>query len=107
MLKIKKGDMVRVIAGRDKGKEGKVISVDAKHSRVMVEGVNKVSKHTKPTMANQSGGIIEQEAPIHISNVMYLADGVPTRVGFTFEGEDANGKPIKKRVAKKTGKVID
>ncbi len=106
MLKIKKGDMVRVIAGRDKGKEGKVIEVHAKSNRVLVEGVNMVSKHTKPTVSNQAGGIIEQEAPIHISNVMYLADGEPTRVGFTYEGEK-DGKPVKKRVAKKTGKVID
>ncbi len=107
MLKIKKGDTVRVIAGKDKGKEGKVIEVYAKSDRVKVEGVNIVSKHTKPSMSNQAGGIIEQEAPIHISNVMYVSDGEPTRVGFTFDGEDANGKPIKKRVAKKTGKVID
>ncbi len=106
MQKIKKGDTVRVIAGKDKGKEGKVIEVDAKSNRVMVEGVNIVSKHTKPTMANQAGGIIEQEAPIHISNVMYLSDGVPTRVGFTYDGEK-NGRPVKKRVAKKNGKVID
>ncbi len=106
MLKIKKGDMVRVIAGKDKGKEGKVIEVDAKNDRVMVEGVNIVSKHTKPSAASQAGGIIEQEAPIHISNVMYLEDGEPTRIGFTYEGEK-NGKPVKKRVAKKTGKVID
>ncbi len=107
MLKIKKGDMVRVIAGKDKDKEGKVIAVDAKRGRVTVEGVNKVSKHMKPTMANQAGGIIEQEAPIHISNVMYLDNGQPTRIGFTFEGENAKGKPIKHRVAKKTGRVID
>ncbi|MCD8300735.1 MAG: 50S ribosomal protein L24 [Clostridiales bacterium] len=107
MLKIKEGDMVRVIAGKDKGKEGKVTSVDAKHSRVIVDGVNKVSKHMKPTMANQSGGIIEQEAPIHISNVMYLDNGEPTRIGFTFQGENAKGKPIKHRVAKKSGRIID
>ncbi len=107
MLKIKKGDTVRVIAGKDNGKEGKVIAVDAKNNRVTVEGVNIVSKHTKPSMSNQAGGIIEHEAPIHISNVMYLADGEPTRIGFTFDGVDKNGKPIKKRVAKKTGKVID
>ncbi len=106
MLKIKKGDMVRVIAGKDKGKEGKVIEVDAKNDRVMIEGVNIVSKHTKPSAASQAGGIIEQEAPIHISNVMYLEDGEPTRIGFTFDGEK-NGRPVKKRVSKKTGKVID
>ncbi len=107
MLKIKKGDMVRVIAGKDKGKEGKVLEVLAKSDRVLVEGVNKVQKSTKPSASNQAGGIIEQEAPIHISNVMYLSNGEPTRIGFTFDGTDENGKPIKKRVAKKTGEVID
>ncbi len=106
MQKIKKGDTVRVIAGKDKGREGTVLAVYAKENRVLVEGVNMVSKHTKPSASNQAGGIIEHEAPIHISNVMYLADGVPTRIGFTFvDGKD--GKPVKKRVAKKTGKVID
>ncbi|MCD8231969.1 MAG: 50S ribosomal protein L24 [Clostridiales bacterium] len=107
MLKIKKGDTVRVIAGKDKDKEGKVIAVDAKNNRVTVEGINMVTKHTKPSMANQAGGIVQQEAPIDISNVMYLADGKPTRIGFVFDGVDENGKPIKKRVAKKTGKIID
>ncbi len=107
MLKIKKGDTVKVIAGKDKDKEGKVIAVDAKKNRVTVEGVNMITKHTKPSMANQAGGIVQQEAPIDISNVMYLADGKPSRIGFVFDGTDANGKPIKKRVAKKTGKIID
>lgn len=107
MLKIKKGDTVRVIAGKDKDKEGKVIAVDAKTNRVTVEGINMITKHTKPSMANQAGGIVQQEAPIDISNVMYLADGKPSRIGFVFDGVDDKGKPIKKRVAKKTGKIID
>ena len=99
--KIKKGDMVRVIAGGDKGNEGKVISVDKKTNRVVVEGVHLVKKHTKPSMSNQAGGIVEQEAPIDISNVMLLSDGKTTRVGFKVE----DGKKV--RYAKATGKTID
>lgn len=98
-MKIKKDDLVRVIAGKDKGKEGKVLSVDTKNHRVLVEGVNKVSRHTKPSMQNQQGGIIEKEAPIDISNVMYLYKGKPVRVGFTGEKKD------KVRVAKVDGKL--
>jgi len=101
MLKIKKGDTVKVIAGKDNGKEGKVISVDQKKHRVLVEGVNVVSKHTKPSAANQNGGIIQKEAPIDISNVMYVHNGKPTRIGFKFE----NDKKV--RFAKSTGEVID
>ena len=69
-MKIKKGDTVKVIAGKDKDKEGKVISVDRKNGRVLVEGVNMLTKHTKPSAANQEGGIIHQEGPIDASNVM-------------------------------------
>ena len=101
MLKLKKGDTVRVIAGKDKDKEGKVISVDKKNHKVLVDGVNKVTKHTKPSMMNQQGGIIQKEAPIDISNVMYLHKGQVTRIGFKIE----DGKKV--RVAKKTGEVID
>ncbi len=101
MLKIKKGDTVRVIAGKDKDKEGKVISVDMKNHRVLVDGVNKVTKHAKPSMMNPQGGIIQKEAPIDISNVMYLHKGQVTRIGFKIE----DGKKV--RVAKKTGEVID
>lgn len=100
--KIKKGDMVRVISGADLNNEGKVISVDTKNHRVLVEGVHMIKKHEKPSMKNQNGGIIEQEAPIDISNVMLLHDGKPTRVGFKF---DENGKKV--RYAKKDGSVID
>ena len=101
MLKIKKGDTVLVITGKSKGHDGKVVSVDAKNHKVIVEGVNEVTKHTKPNAANQSGGIIKKEAPIDISNVMLLVDGKPTRVGFRMEGDK------KVRYAKKTGKTID
>ena len=100
-LKIKKGDTVKVIAGKDNGKEGKVLSVDAKNHKVIVEGVGIVTKHTKPSAANQNGGIIQKEAPIDISNVMYVHKGKATRVGFSVE----NGKKV--RGAKSTGEVID
>ena len=100
-MKIKKGDMVKVIAGKDKDKEGKVIAVDKKDGRVLVEGVNMLTKHTKPSMANQNGGIIHQEGPIDASNVMYLHKGEATRIGFKMDGDK------KVRVAKKTGEVID
>ena len=99
--KIKKGDTVKVIAGKDKDKEGKVIAVDTKNHRVLVEGVNMVTKHTKPSAANQQGGIVETEAYIAVSNVMYLHKGQPTRIGFKMDGDK------KVRFAKKTGDVID
>ena len=86
-MKIKKGDMVKVIAGKD--------------GTVLVEGVNMVTKHTKPSMQNQQGGIVHQEGPIDISNVMYLHNGKPTRVGFKMDGDK------KVRFAKSTGEVID
>ena len=101
MLKIKKGDTVKVIAGKDKDKEGKVIAVNPKEGKVTVEGVNMLTKHTKPSMANQNGGIIHQEGPIDASNVMYLHKGEATRIGFKMDGDK------KVRVAKKTGEVID
>ena len=101
MAKIRKGDTVKVIAGKDIGAEGKVLSVDKKSGRLIVEGVNIVKKHTKPSMANQNGGIIEQEASIDASNVMYVHKGKPTRVGFKVEGDK------KVRIAKSTGEVID
>ena len=100
-LKIKKGDTVRVIAGNDKDKEGKVLSVNAKDKKVVVEGVNMITKHMKPSAMNQQGGIVNREAPISIANVMYLHKGKPTRIGFKIEG----GKKV--RVAKSTGETID
>ncbi|MCQ2543047.1 MAG: 50S ribosomal protein L24 [Lachnospiraceae bacterium] len=100
MMKIKKGDSVKVIAGSSKGKEAKVISVDAKNNKVTVEGVNVITKHEKPSASNPNGGIVTKEAPIDISNVMLVSDGKATRVGFKVE----DGKKV--RVAKKTGKVI-
>ena len=86
-MKIKKGDMVKVIAGKDKDKEGKVIAVNQKDGTVLVEGVNMLTKHTKPSVANQNGGIVHQEGPIDISNVMYIHKGKATRVGFKMDGD--------------------
>ena len=100
-MKIKKGDTVKVIAGKDKDKEGKVIAVNKKDNKVLVEGVNMLTKHTKPSAANQNGGIIHQEGPIDASNVMYLHKGKATSVGFKMDGDK------KVRVAKSTGEVID
>ena len=100
-MKIKIGDTVRVIAGTDKGSEGKVIAVNHKNNTVLVEGVNMITKHTKPSMANQQGGIIHQEGPINASNVMYISDGKVSRIGYRMDGDK------KVRVAKATGKVID
>ena len=99
MQKIKKDDIVIVIAGKDKDKTGKVLSL--KENKVIVEGVNVVKKHTKPNQMNQNGGIVEKEAAIDVSNVMLFVDGKATRVGF----EVKDGKKV--RVAKATGKVID
>ena len=99
MMKIKTGDTVKVIAGKDKDKEGKVLAV--KNGKVLVEGVGMVRKHTKPSAANQQGGIVNKESYIDISNVMYLHKGKATRVGFKIDGDK------KVRVAKATGEVID
>ena len=101
MFKIKKGDTVKVIAGKDNGKEGKVVSVDQKAGKVVVEGINMVTKHAKPSAANANGGIVQKEAPIDVSNVMLVYKGKATRVGFDVK----DGKKV--RVAKATGEVID
>lgn len=101
--KIKKGDTVQVITGKNKGKQGKVISVNGQ--KVLVEGVNQVTKHAKPSQANPKGGIVHQEAPIDISNVMYVHKGKPTRVGFKID--PAQGRKSKVRIAKSTGEEID
>lgn len=98
MNKIKTGDTVVVIAGKDKGKDGKVLAV--KDGKVLVEGVGMVTKHTKPSAANQQGGIVNKESYIDASNVMYLHNGKATRIGFKVE----DGKKV--RVAKTTGEVI-
>ena len=100
-MKIKKGDLVKVIAGKDKDKEGKVLAVNKEKNTLIVEGINMISKHTKANAQNQNGGIVKQEGPIDASNVMYLHKGKATRVGFKLDGDK------KVRVAKSTGEVID
>ncbi len=102
-FKIKAGDKVVVIAGKDKGKVGKVLKVLPEQERVIVEGVRIVKKHLRPSAKHPEGGIIEKEAPIHISNVMLVdpRTGEPTRVGIKF----VDGKKV--RYAKKSGEVID
>ena len=100
-MKIKKGDLVKVIAGKDKDKEGKVTSIDAKNNKAIVEGINVVTKHSKPSAQNQNGGIIHQEAPIDISNIMLVHKGKTTKIGYKMDGDK------KVRVAKSTGEVID
>jgi large subunit ribosomal protein L24 len=102
-LKIRKGDLVQVMAGDSKGKQGKVLEVLLKENRAIVEGANQVSKHTKPSAANPNGGIIKKEAPIHVSNLMVVdaKTGKPSRVGKT---KNAEGKSV--RIAKKSGEEI-
>ncbi|WP_066529518.1 50S ribosomal protein L24 [Corynebacterium bouchesdurhonense] len=104
-MKIKKGDMVQVISGKDKGAQGKVIEAYPQRHKVLVEGVNRIKKHVANSYNErgaESGGIVTQEAPIHVSNVMLLdSDGRPTRVGYRF---DEDGKKV--RVAKSNGKDI-
>lgn len=104
--KIRKGDTVKVIAGRDKGKTGRVLEVAGSRDRVLVEGVMMVKRHTKANPAKQvKGGIAEKEATIHVSNVMVVtADGKPSRVGYKMEGEGASAKKV--RIARKTGEVL-
>ena len=99
-LKIKTGDTVRVIAGDQKGKEGKVVRVFIEKNRAIVEGVNLVSKHTKPSAQNPQGGIVKKEASLHVSNLMLLEGGNTTKVGYRVE----DGKKV--RFSKKTDKAI-
>ncbi|WP_149360564.1 50S ribosomal protein L24 [Lolliginicoccus suaedae] len=105
-MKVRKGDTVLVVSGKDKGAKGKVIEAYPKRNKVLVEGVNRMKKHT-PVSANQrgaqSGGIVTQEAPIHVSNVMVIdADGSPSRIGYRRDEE--SGKKV--RISRKTGKDI-
>ncbi len=102
-LHIKKGDTVVVIAGESKGQRGKVLSVQVEKQRAIVEGINLVSKHTKPNAKNTQGGIVKQEAPIHISNLMLIepATGNPTRIG---RKKNEEGKIV--RYSKKSGEEI-
>ena len=101
MHKIKRDDLVKVIAGKDRDKQGKVLHVDTKNNKVLVEGCNMITKHVKPGPGNPQGGIVQKEAALDISNVMLVVEGKATRVGF----EVKDGKKV--RVAKATGKAID
>ena len=97
-FKLKSGDTVKVIAGDHKGSEGKVLQIINEKDRVLVEGVNLVSKHTKPSAQNPQGGIVKKEASLHVSNLMLVEDGVAVRVGYKVDGD------TKTRVSKKTKK---
>jgi len=97
-FKIKSGDTVKVIAGDHKGSEGKVLQIIKDKDRVLVEGVNLVSKHTKPSAKSPQGGIVKKEASLHISNVLLVDGGVAVRVGYKFDGD------TKTRISKKTKK---
>ena len=99
-LKIKTGDTVKVMAGDDKGQEGKVVKILKDKNKAIVEGVNMVSKHTKPSAQNPQGGISKFEAPIHISNLMILEKGETTKVGFRMDGDK------KVRYSKKSKEII-
>ncbi|HLG95385.1 MAG TPA: 50S ribosomal protein L24 [Bryobacteraceae bacterium] len=106
-IRLKKDDQVKVIAGRDKGKTGKVISVDRKRGTVLIEGVSMIKRHTHPNPAKQiKGGIAEKESSIAISNVMVLTSGgIPSRIGYRIEGSGASEHRV--RIAKKSGEVLD
>ncbi|GIO22961.1 50S ribosomal protein L24 [Oceanobacillus sp. J11TS1] len=102
-MHVKKGDKVKVLSGKDRGKEGTVLEAFPKKERVLVEGVNMIQKHAKPSQDNPQGGILNIEAPIHVSNVLPIdpKSGEPTRVGY----EVRDGKKI--RIAKKSGEALD
>ena len=107
-IRIKKNDQVKIIAGRDKGKTGRVLNVDKNTGKVLVEGVMMIKRHTRPNPSKQiKGGIAEKESPIHVSNVMVLTSGgVATRVGYKLE-DVGGGVTRRTRVARKTGEALD
>jgi len=106
-IKIRKDDTIRVIAGKDKGKTGRVLHVDREKGKVLVEGVNTVKRHTRPNPAKGiKGGIAEREMPIHVSNVMIVTSGgVPTRIAYRVEGSGSTERRL--RIAKKGGEQLD
>ena len=101
-MKIKKGDIVKIVSGSYSGKEGRVLKVLNERERLIVEGVNMLKKHVRPNQENQQGAIIEKEGSIHISNVQLIDNGTATKVGYQFSKD---GKKV--RFSKKTNKVID
>ncbi len=100
-MKLKKGDPVVVLSGKDKGKEGTILRVLPKEDKVIVEGVNLAKKHQRPVRATMQAGIIDKDMPLHVSNVAYLHKGKPTRLGYRVESDGT-----KVRVARRTGEVI-
>ena len=100
-MKLKKGDTVKVIAGKDRGQEGQVVQVFPADNKVLVNGINTAKKHSKARRANQPGGIIDRDMPVDASNLMLMHKGKPTRVGYKIQGDGS-----KVRVAKRTGEVI-
>jgi len=100
-MKLKKGDTVVVIAGKDKGQEGEVVQVMPTSNKVIVNGINTAKKHSKPRKSNQQGGIIDRDMPVDASNVMLVHKGKPTRVGYRVQPDGT-----KVRIAKRTGEVI-
>jgi large subunit ribosomal protein L24 len=106
-IKIRKEDTVKIIAGKDKGKTGRVLQVDRDRGKLLIEGVGMVKRHTRPNPQRQiKGGIAERESPIAISNVMLLTSGgVPTRVGYRVEGTGASSRRV--RYARKGGEILD
>ena len=110
IMKIKKGDLVQVLSGKDKAKQGKVIAVHTETQRVVVEGVNRVTRHTKAGVGGQAGGLVVQEAPIHVSNVAVVdpEDNKPTRIKTRVESVERDGrtKSSRVRVAGRSGKDL-
>ena len=106
-IKIRKDDTVKVIAGRDKGKTGRVLQVDRDHGKVLVEGISMIKRHTRPQPQKQiKGGIAERESPIDVSNVMIVTSGGKTsRIGYKVEGSGAGQRRV--RIAKKSGETLD
>jgi len=102
MFRIRKSDMVKVISGNYKGKSGRVLKVYPKTERVIVEGINFIKRHTRPSQNNPQGGIVEKEASIHVSNIQILFSNKPTKVGYRTLKD---GKKV--RYSKETGEVID
>ncbi len=101
-MKLRKGDQVKVLSGANRGKVGKILSVDRQNNRAIVEGVNFIKRHTRPSQRNPQGGIVEREAAVHVSNLAYVAGGVASRVG---RKRLEDGKMV--RYAKKTGETIN
>jgi large subunit ribosomal protein L24 len=107
-MKIKKGDQVKIISGKDKGKTGKVLRVSPENNRVLVEGINLIYRHSRPTQKNPKGGIVEKEGPINASNVMLFdsRSNSPTRVGYRLIEDKEKNSVNKVRISNKSGEII-